>query len=52
MRAEVIVLSWDGEIIDEIPLPAPLKSSPVLIDGKIYALDIKGNIQVFEYGES
>jgi len=52
MRAEVIVLSWDGEIIDEIPLPAPLKSSPVLIDGKIYALDIEGNIQVFEYGES
>jgi len=47
-HARLYVLSWDGRIVQESALPTALKASPILYDGKIYALDINGYIHVFE----
>lgn len=49
-RAELIVLSWEGEILERHLLPEVLQATPAVYDGKIYLLDKEGYIRVAGYG--
>lgn len=47
-RAEATIIGWDGEVREVLPLPTALTSAPAVYQGKMYAADIKGSIQVVE----
>jgi outer membrane protein assembly factor BamB len=49
-RAEAVVISWDGTILQRIALPTALQSAPVCSKDAIYALDTDGYFQVLKFG--